>query len=140
MSLLMPKRWKRRKSFKGLTGGIATSGTEVAFGEFGLKAMSNGFVSNRQLEAARKVIIRYVRKVGKLWIRVFPAQPITKKPLEVKMGKGKGDVDFYAVKVKRGRVLFEITGVDKTTAQEVFKQAGYKLSVQTRLVEKNEIN
>ncbi|HMY80731.1 MAG TPA: 50S ribosomal protein L16 [Candidatus Absconditabacterales bacterium] len=140
MSLLMPNRWKRRKSFKGLTGGIATSGTQVAYGDFGLKAMSNGFVTNRELEAARKVIIRYVRKVGKMRLRVFPAQTITKKPLEVKMGKGKGDVDKYAVKVKRGRVLFEISGLDKNTAQEAFKQAGYKLSVRTRVVEKNEIN
>ena len=140
MSLLMPMRWKRRKSFKWLTWWIATSWTQVAFGDYWLKAMSNGFVSNRGIEAARKVIIRYVRKVGKIWLRVFPAQTITKKPLEVKMGKGKGDVDQYAVKVKRGRVLFEISWLDRTTAQEAFKQAWYKLSVQTRIVEKNEIN
>lgn len=140
MSLLMPKRWKRRKSFKWLTWGIATSGTDVSFWDFWLKATSNWFVSNRQLEAARKVIIRKVRKIGKMRIRVFPAQTITKKPLETKMGKGKGDVDKYAVKVKRWRVLFEVSGIDKAVATEVFKQAGYKLSVQTRIVEKNEIN
>lgn len=139
MSLLMPKRWKWRKSFKWLIWGTAYNGNYVAFWQFWLKATSNSFVSNREIEAARKVIIRYVRKVWKYWIRVFPDQPITKKPLEVKMGKGKWDLDYYAVKVKKGMILFEISGVDRATAEEVFKQANYKLSCKTRLVEKWEI-
>ena len=137
--LLMPKRWKYRKQMRGRNRGVATSWTEVAFGEFGMKALENGYLTNRQIEAARKVLVRYVRKVGKLWIRVFPDIPYTKKGLEMPMGKGKGDVDHYRAKIKRGKIIFELVGIDRETAQKAINLAAYKLPIKVRLVERGEV-
>lgn len=114
-------------------------GNRVSFGEFGMKATTSGYLTNRQLEACRKVIVRVTRKVGKIWFRVFPDLPYTKKGLEMPMGKGKGDVDSYRVRVKRGKMLFEISGVDRETAKKVFRQASYKLPVKTTMIERGEI-
>lgn len=119
--------------------GAATRGNQVSFGDFGLKAMTSSYVTNRQLEAARKVIVRYTRKVGKMWIRVFPDVPYTKKGLEMPMGTGKGEVAFYQARIKKGWVLFEVSGLDRTTAEEAFKMAWFKLPMKVRLVEKGEI-
>ena len=139
MVLLAPNRRKYRKQFRGRLKGRAGRGTRVAFGEYGLKATSAGYLTNRQLESARKVIVRVTRKVGKIWFRVFTDLPHTKKGLEMPMGSGKGEVDIYTVRVKPGKIIFEISGVDKATAKEVFKQASYKLPVSTTLVERGEI-
>lgn len=119
--------------------GVATRGNKVAFGDYGLKATTSAYVSNRQLEAARKVIVRYTRKVGKLWFRVFPDVPYTKKGLEMPMGSGKGDVDHYQARIKKGGILFEVSGLDRATAEEAFKMASYKLPMTTRIVEKGEV-
>ena len=137
--LLTPKRRKFRKRFVKNPKGKSTRGSTVAFGEFGLKATTSGFVSNRQIEAARKVIIRRIRKIGKLWIRIFPDVPITKMGLEMPMGKGKGDVDIYKAMVRKGKIMFEISGVDRATAQDILTRAGKKLPVKVRVVEKGEI-
>ncbi|MEF2175749.1 MAG: 50S ribosomal protein L16 [Candidatus Absconditabacteria bacterium] len=139
MSLLSPNRWKFRKQRRGRNEGEASSGNYVAFGDFGMKATENTYLTNRQIEAARKVIIRRVKKLGKLWIRIFPDLPYTKKGLEMPMGKGKGDVDTFRVRIKRGKVLFEVNGVDRDTATEIFKLATYKLPVKTRTVERGEV-
>ena len=138
--LLVPQRRKYRKVAIGRLSGVSSNGTEVAFGAFGMKATTNWFLTSRQIEAARKVIVRYVRKTGKIWIRVFPDVPVTKKPLEVKMGWGKGSVDHYMARIKRGRMLFEINGVDYETAKDIFKKASYKLPLRTRTVTRWEIN
>ena len=140
MSLLMPSRWKHRKQFRGRKGWIAENGSTVVYGEFWLKIVDNGYLSNRQLEAARKVIVRYTRKVWKLWIRIFTDLPYTKKALEVPMGSWKWDVDMYVARVKRGRVVFEVSWVTREVAQEAFKQASYKLPFKTKLVEKHQVN
>lgn len=139
MSILTPKRWKYRKQMRGRITGVATRGNYVAFGDYGLKATTSAYVTNRQLEAARKVIVRYTRKVGKLWFRVFPDVPYTKKGLEMPMGSGKGDVDFYQARIKKGGILFEVSGLDRATAEEAFKMASYKLPMTTRIVEKGEV-
>lgn len=139
MSLLTPNRWKYRKQHRGRIQWVSSRWSYVAFGEFWLKATSNEYLTNRQIEAARKVIVRYTRKLGKIWIRVFPDVPYTKKWLEMPMGKGKWDVDAFRVRVKRWRILFEINWVSKKVAQEAFKQASYKLPVSTRLVAKWEV-
>ncbi len=104
-----------------------------------MKALENGYLTNRQIEAARKVLVRYVRKVGKLWIRVFPDIPYTKKGLEMPMGKGKGDVDHYRAKIKRGKIIFELVGIDRETAQKAINLAAYKLPIKVRLVERGEV-
>jgi len=119
--------------------GASTRGNLVSFGDFGLKATTSSYVTNRQLEAARKVIVRYTRKVGKMWIRVFPDVPYTKKWLEMPMGTGKGDVAFYQARIKKGAVLFEVSGLDRATAQEAFSMAWYKLPMKVRIVEKGEV-
>lgn len=139
MSILTPKRRKYRKQMRGRITGAATRGNKVVFGEFGLKATTSAYITNRQLEAARKVIVRYTRKVGKLWFRVFPDVPYTKKGLEMPMGSGKGDVDFYQARIKKGGILFEVSGLDRATAEEALKMASYKLPVTTRMVEKGEV-
>ncbi len=140
MVLLAPNKWKHRKQFRGRVTGKAQRGNRVSFGEFGMKATSGGYVTNRQLEAARKVIVRITRKVGKVWMRVFPDLPYTKKALEMPMGSGKGDVSTYRVRVHPGRVLFEISGVAKEEAEKVLMQAGYKLPVKVSLVGRDEVN
>ncbi len=139
MSLLTPKNRKYRKEHVKPIYGSASRGASVNFGEFGLKAVTSAYVTSRQLEAARKVIVRYTRKIGKIWFRVFPNVPLTKKGLEMPMGKGKGDVSEYAARVKRGKVLFEISGLPKEDAQEVLIKASKKLPVQCRVIEKWDI-
>ena len=135
--MLQPKKRKYRKSFKGKNRGTASRGTEVVFGDYGLKALEHGRLTDRELEAARKKITFATKKVGKYWFRVFPHRPVTKKPVGVKMGSGKGDIDHYVAVVKPGAILFEIGGVDLATAKAAFSKAGHKLSVKTVLVGKD---
>ena len=132
--MLQPKRTKFRKQHKGRIHGTAKGGTTVQFGAYGMKAMEPGRVSARQIEAARRAIPRHLRRIGKLWIRVFPDVPITSKPAEVRQGKGKGSVEWWAVRVKPGRVLFELDGVTRPMAEEAFRLAAAKLPVQTKFV------
>jgi len=134
--MLQPKRTKYRKMQKGRNRGLAYAGASVSHGEFGLKATDWGNITARQIEAARKVISRYVKRVGKVWIKIFPDKPITKKPLEVRQGKGKGSVEYWVAQVQPGRVMFEIEGVSLETAREAFKLASAKLPVSTIFVER----
>ncbi len=134
--MLQPKRTKFRKQFKGRNRGLAQRGSSVAFGDYGLKAVDRGQLTARQIEAARRAMTRFVKRGGKIWIRVFPDKPITKKPLEVRQGKGKGNVEYWVAKVQPGKVLFEIEGVDEATAREAFRLASAKLSVSTMFVKR----
>jgi large subunit ribosomal protein L16 len=129
--MLQPKRTKFRKQQKGRNRGLALTGSDVSFGEFGLKAVSRGRLTSRQIEAARRTITRKVKRGGKLWIRVFPDKPISKKPLEVRMGKGKGNVEYWVAQIQPGRMLYEIEGVSEELAREAFALAAAKLPVQT---------
>jgi large subunit ribosomal protein L16 len=129
--MLQPKQTKYRKQQKGRNRGLASRGNKVSFGEFGLKAMARGHLTARQLEAARRTISRYVKRGGQLWIRIFPDKPITKKPLEVRQGKGKGNVEFWVVPVQPGRVLYEMEGVTEEVAREAFRLAAAKLPIKT---------
>lgn len=138
MALLIPARTKYRKQFREKMKGIATRGSEVSFGTFGLQATEAGWVTSRQIEAARKAIAHETKRGGKIWIRVFPDKPVTKKPAEVKMGSGKGDVSHYVAVVKPGRVLFEISGVSLELATEAFRLASHKFSIGTRFVSKEQ--
>lgn len=135
--MLSPKKVKWRKQRKGRLTGKAQRGAEVNFGDFGMKTLQPGRITARQIEAARRAIQRSVKRGGKLWIRIFPDRPITKKPAEVRMGKGKGSVEYWAAPVKPGRILYEINGVTREQAQEAFKLAGYKLPVKTKFVERD---
>ena len=135
--MLQPKRTKYRKTQKGRNRGLAQVGNRVSFGEFGLKATTRGFITARQIEAARRAITRHVRRGGKLWIRVFPDKPITKKPIEVRMGKGKGNVEYWVAAVQPGRVLYEIQGVSEEIAREAFGRAAAKLAVKTVFVSRS---
>ena len=132
--MLQPNRTKYRKMFKGRNDGLSWSGAAVSFGEYGLKATSHGQLTARQVEAARRSISRYVKRGGKLWIRIFPDKPVTKKPIEVRMGAGKGNVEYWVAQIKPGRVLYEMEGVDEATAREAFRLASAKLSVTTTFV------
>ena len=132
--LMMPKRVKYSKTQKGQRRGIATAGSELAFGEFGLKAIENGWLRNNHIEAVRVILARQLHKGGKLWIRLFTDKSITKKPQEVRMGKGKGDVDHWVAVVKRGRILFELGGVPEEYARQCFRLAAYKLPIRTKFV------
>ena len=132
--MLSPKRVKFRKRFKGRTKGLATRGSEVSFGHYGLKALEPGWVSNRQIEAARVALTRHIKRGGKVWIRIFPDKPVTKKPAETRMGSGKGAPDHWVAVVKPGRILFEMAGVDHDSAIEAMRLASHKLPVQTRVV------
>ena len=132
--MLQPKKTKFRKQQKGRLRGFATSGAKVSFGEFGLKATSRGRVTARQIEAARRAMTRYIKRGGKVWIRIFPDVPITKKPAEVRQGKGKGAVEFWAAKVKPGKIMFEIDGVSVDLAKEAFSLASAKLPNETKFV------
>ncbi len=134
--MLQPKKRKYRKSFRGKTRGLAMRGNTIAFGDFGLKVLEAGRLSDREIEAARKKITFATKKAGKYWIRVFPHRPVTKKPVGVKMGSGKGDIDHYVAIVKPGAIIFELGGVNLLTAKEAFIKAGRKLSVKTTLVSK----
>lgn len=137
--MLQPKRTKFRKAHRGRRRGIASTGNAVAFGEFGLQALGNCWMSARQIEAGRRAITRYVRRGGKLWIRVFPDKPITKKPLEVRQGSGKGPVEGWVAVVRPGRIIYEIAGVKEDTAREAMRLASHKLSIRTRFVSRQEI-
>jgi large subunit ribosomal protein L16 len=134
--MLMPKNTKYRKGFKGRIHGLASSGAKVSFGEFGLKAMEPDRITARQIEACRKTISRYMKRAGKLWIRVFPDVPVSKKPLEVRQGKGKGAVEFWAARVKAGRIMFELGGVDESVARGAFELAAAKLPIKTKFVKR----
>jgi len=134
--MMQPKRTKYRKQFKGRNGGLAQRGSTVAFGEYGLKTTSRARMTAREIEAARRAISRYIKRGGNLWIRVFPDVPITKKPLEVRMGSGKGNVEYYVARVQPGKVLFEIEGLTETVAREAFRLASAKLSVSTMFVKR----
>lgn len=132
--MLQPKRTKFRKQHKGRNRGIATSGNKVSFGEYGLKATTRGRITARQIEAARRAINRHIKRGGKVWIRVFPDKPITEKPLEVRMGSGKGNVEYWVTRVQPGSVLYEMEGVPENVAREAFRLAAAKLPVKTVFV------
>ncbi len=134
----MPKKVKHRKWFKGKSKGVETRATELNFGSFGLKSMETKWVTARQLEAARRNIIRYLKKGGKLWMRVFPDKPVTSKGPEVPLGGGKGAVDHYAFAVKPGRIIFELDGVKEEIAREAFRGAAIKLPVKTKFIKRGE--
>ena len=134
--MLQPKKTKFRKAHKGRIHGLATSGQNLAFGQFGLKATEPDRVTARQIEAARRAITREMKRQGRVWIRVFPDVPVTSKPTEVRMGKGKGAVDYWAARVKPGRIMFEIDGVNEETAREALRLGAAKLSVKTRFVQR----
>jgi len=136
MALLQPKRSKHRKVFKGTRGGVATRGNSLAFGAFGLKAMSAGFISARQIESARRAMAHFTQRGGRIWIRIFPDKPVTKHPAESRMGSGKGDVEGFVAVVKPGQLLFEIGAVAETVAQEALRLASHKLPVATKFVVK----
>jgi large subunit ribosomal protein L16 len=132
--MLQPKRTKFRKQFKGRNRGLATTGSKVSFGEYGLKAVERGKITARQIEAARRAMTRHIKRGGKIWIRVFPDVPVSKKPLEVRMGKGKGNVEFWVCKIQPGRVLYEMEGVSETIAREAFRLASAKIPFKTSFV------
>jgi len=134
--MMQPKRTKYRKQFKGRNSGLAQRGNTVAFGEYGLKATGRSRMTARELEAARRAMTRYVKRGGQVWIRVFPDVPITKKPLEVRMGSGKGNIEYYVARVLPGKVLFEMEGVTEDIAREAFRLAASKLSVDTMFVKR----
>jgi large subunit ribosomal protein L16 len=132
--MLQPKRTKYRKQHKMRNTGLATRGNKVSFGEYGLKAVSRGRITARQIEAARRAMTRHVKRGGKVWIRIFPDKPITKKPLEVRQGKGKGSVEYWVAQIQPGRMLYEMEGVTEDIAREAFKLAAAKLPVRTTFV------
>ncbi|MCA3564507.1 MAG: 50S ribosomal protein L16 [Methylocystis sp.] len=132
--MLQPKRTKFRKQFKGRISGVASSGNELAFGEFGLKAMEPERLTARQIEAARRAMTRHMKRAGRVWIRIFPDVPVSKKPLEVRMGKGKGAPEFWAARVKPGKIMFELGGVPELVARESLELAAAKLPIKTRFV------
>ena len=134
--MLQPKKQKFRKQFRGKMRGSAYRGVDVAFGEYGLKAMGRGWLSSRQIEAARKAIVKHTRRGGKVWIRVFPDKPVTKKALGVRMGSGKGDIHQYVCVIRPGRIIFEIAGVEKNVAAEAFRNASAKLPFSVKLIGK----
>ena len=135
----MPKRQKYRKQQRGSMKGIATRGTKLSFGDYGLQALSMGWISSRQIESARRAISNYTQRGGRTWITIFPDKPITKKPPEVRMGGGKGDIDSYVAPVKPGRIMFEMTGVTADVAKEALRLASHKLPVKTRIITKGEV-
>jgi|TARA_B100000949_G_scaffold443_1_gene403 large subunit ribosomal protein L16 len=132
--MLQPKRTKYRKQMKGKNRGLASQGNKVSFGEYGLKATDRGRITARQIEAARKAMTRHIRRGGKIWIRIFPDKPITKKPLEVRQGKGKGNVEYWVAQIQPGKILYEMSGVDENLAKEALKLAASKLPVGTKFV------
>jgi large subunit ribosomal protein L16 len=136
--MLMPKRFKFPKMHRGRMRGKAARGADIHYGEFGLQSLEPGWVSARQLEAARRAIVREARRRGKVWIRVFPDKPITKRAAETRMGKGKGAVEYYAAVIKPGRILFEVAGMPEDVAQKALTLAAHKLSVRTKIIGKTE--
>jgi large subunit ribosomal protein L16 len=134
--MLQPKRTKYRKQMKGRNRGLAHRGSKVSFGEYGLKAIGRGRITARQIEAARRAMTRHIKRGGKIWIRVFPDKPITKKPLEVRQGKGKGNVEYWVAQVQPGKVLYEVEGVPEEVAREAFELAAAKLPITTAFVKR----
>jgi large subunit ribosomal protein L16 len=134
--MLQPKRTKFRKAFKGRIHGVASSGATLAFGQFGLKALEPERVTARQIEAARRALTRFMKRAGRVWIRVYPDVPVSKKPIEVRMGKGKGTPELWVVRVKPGRILFEVDGISQAIAKEALTLAAAKLPVKTRFIER----
>ena len=132
--MFQPKRTKYRKQMKGKNRGLASQGNKVSFGEYGLKATDRGRITARQIEAARKAMTRHIKREGKIWIRIFPDKPITKKPLEVRQGKGKGNVEYWVAQIQPGRILYEMSGVDENLAKEALKLAAAKLPIDTKFV------
>jgi len=130
--MLMPKRLKWRKQMRGRMKGTASRGTLIEFGEYGLQAMEPGWISARQIEAARRALVRFMKRRGKVWIRIFPDKPVTQRAAETRMGKGKGAVDHWVAVVKPGRIMFEISGLDRASAQQAMRLASHKLSVKTK--------
>jgi large subunit ribosomal protein L16 len=135
--MLQPSRTKFRKQFKGRNYGVATRGAKVSFGEFGLKAVDRGRLTARQIEAARRAMTRYIKRGGRIWIRIFPDKPISQKPAEVRMGKGKGSVEYWVAEIQPGKVLYEMDGVQEHVAREAFRLAAAKLPLRTVFVHKN---
>lgn len=136
--MLMPKRVKYRKQFRGRMRGMAKGGTTLLNGEYGLQALEAGWVTSRQIEAIRRTIVRQMRRRGKYWVRIFPDKPVTAKPAETRMGKGKGSVDHWVAVVKPGRVIFEISGVPDDIALQALRSAGYKLPIRTQVITREE--
>lgn len=136
--MLMPKRMKYRKQHRGRMTGMESRGAEVDFGDYGLQALEPAWVSARQIEAARRAIVRHMRRRGRYWVRIFPDKPITSKPAETRMGKGKGDVEYWAAVVRPGRILFEIAGVPDDIAQEALNLAAFKLPIRTQIISRIE--
>jgi len=137
--MLAPKRMKFRKAFKGRSRGLATRGAEVSFGDFGLQAADGGWLTARQIEAARIAMTRHVKRRGQVWIRIFPDKPVTKKPAETRMGKGKGAPELWVAVIRAGRVLYEMRGVEEPIAREAFRLAANKLPIKTRFIKRNEV-
>ena len=137
--MLLPKKTKHRKVRKGKNGGVATRGQYVAFGDFGLQSQSNERITSRQIEAARQAMTRHIARGGKIWIRIFPHTPVTRKPLDFKMGSGKGNPEFVVAKVKAGTVLFEMKGVEESIAREAMRLASHKLPVKTKFIIKEQL-
>ena len=137
--MLQPKRTKFRKQMKGRNRGLAQSGNKVSFGEYGLKSTGRGRITARQIEAARRAMTRHIKRGGKIWIRIFPDKPITKKPLEVRQGKGKGSVEYWVAQIQPGRMLYEMEGVTEEVAREAFTLAAAKLPISTTFVSRSEI-
>lgn len=135
--MLQPKKRKYRKDFRGRRLGVATRGTEVSFGEYGLKALENVWLNANQIEAARRAITHFAKKGGKVWVRVFPDKPVTGRPAGMRMGKGKGEIDRYVAVVHRGKILFEVAGITESVVEEAFHRAGAKLPFKTRIVKKD---
>ncbi len=136
--MLMPKRVKFRKAHRGRMRGEAQNGASVAFGEFGLQALGRGWVTSQQIEASRRAVTRYIKRGGKLWIRIFPDKPVTKKPAETRMGSGKGNPELWVAVVRPGRVMFELAGVTEEVAREALTLAGHKLPIKSRFVQRIE--
>ena len=137
--MLFPKRVKYRKQMRGRMKGRASRGIEITFGDYGLQALEPGWVTARQIEATRRALVRYMRRRGKVWIRIFPDKPVTKKPAETRMGKGKGAVDHWVAVVKPGRIIFEISGLSEEGAREAMRLAAHKLPIKTRFIQRLEL-
>ncbi len=137
--MLMPKRFKHRKQMRGRMKGKASRGTDVTFGDYGLQALEPGWVTARQIEAARRALVRYMRRRGKVWIRIFPDKPVTQKAAETRMGKGKGAVDHWVAVVKPGRIMFELSGLDEEAAKEAMRLATHKLSIKTKFTSRDSL-
>lgn len=136
--MLLPKKTKFRKTFKGKNDGVATRGNYIAFGDYALQSQSNNDVTSRQIESARQAMTRHIKRGGKIWIRIFPHTPITRKPVGLKMGMGKGNPEFFAAKVKAGTVMFEMKGVEEEVAREAMRLAAHKLPVKTKFIKREE--